>query len=224
MRLSEKDANEPKSMNSHLHLLEPYTNLYRYWKNPLLAESIRKLIRIFLDKIIDKKTAHFNLFFDMDWNVKSSIVSYGHDIEGSWLLCEAAEELGDENLIKEVNEIALHMVDVTRDEGSDKDYSVFSECEGKHLDTDKHWWPQAEAMVGYTNAWKLTGDKKYLNLAEKVWDFIDLHMIDHELGEWFWRVDIDGIPYTADDKTGFWKCPYHNTRSIIEVVKRLRNF
>jgi mannobiose 2-epimerase len=222
MRLSVKDANEPKSMNTHLHLLEPYTNLYRYWKNPLLAESIRKMIRIFLDKIIDKKTAHFNLFFDMDWTVKSSIVSYGHDIEGSWLIAEAAEELGDEKLIEEVNQMALRMVDVTRDEGSDKDGSIFYECEGKHFDTDKHWWPQAEAMVGYVNAWKITGDKKYLDLAEKVWDFIALHIIDHELGEWFWRVDLDGIPYNADEKTGFWKCPYHNTRALIEVIKRLK--
>jgi len=222
MRLSVKDANEPKSMNTHLHLLEPYTNLYRYWKNPLLAESIRKMIRIFLDKIIDKRTAHFNLFFDMDWTVKSAIVSYGHDIEGSWLIAEAAEELEDEKLIEEANQMAIRMVDVTRDEGTDKDGSIFYESEGKHLDTDKHWWPQAEAMVGYVNAWKITGDKKYLDLAEKVWDFIALHIIDHELGEWFWRVDIDGIPYTADEKTGFWKCPYHNTRALMEVVKRLK--
>lgn len=222
MRLSVKDANEPKSMNTHLHLLEPYTNLYRYWKNPLLAESIRKMIRIFLDKIIDKRTVHFNLFFDMDWTVKSAIVSYGHDIEGSWLIAEAAEELEDEKLIEEANQMAIRMVDVTRDEGADKDGSIFYESEGKHLDTDKHWWPQAEAMVGYVNAWKITGDKKYLDLAEKVWDFIALHIIDHELGEWFWRVDIDGIPYTADEKTGFWKCPYHNTRALMEVVKRLR--
>jgi cellobiose epimerase len=222
MRLSLKDANEPKSMNTHLHLLEPYTNLYRYWKNPILAESIRKLIRIFLDKIIDKKTAHFNLFFDMDWTVKSTIVSYGHDIEGSWLIAEAAEELGDEKLIEEVNQMALRMVNVTRDEGSDKDASIFYECEGGNFDTDKHWWPQAEAMVGYVNAWKITGDKNYLDLAEKVWDFIDLYIIDYELGEWLWRVDIDGIQYSADEKTGFWKCPYHNTRALIEVVKRLK--
>lgn len=222
MRLSGKDANEPKSMNTHLHILEPYTNLYRCWKNPILAESIRKLIRLFLDKIIDKRTSHFNLFFDMDWTVKSAIVSYGHDIEGSWLLAEAAEVLGDEALIEEVNKMALRMVDVTRDEGSDNDGSVFYESEGNHLDTDKHWWPQAEAMVGYVNAWKITGESSYLNLAEKVWDFIDLHIIDHGLGEWFWRVDIDGNPYMTDEKTGFWKCPYHNSRAMIEVINRLK--
>jgi mannobiose 2-epimerase len=222
MRLSPKDANEPKSMNTHLHIIEPYTNLYRSWKNPILAESIRKLIRIFLDKIIDNKTAHFNLFFGMDWAVKSSIVSYGHDIEGSWLLAEAAEVLGDEALIEEANAMALRMVDVTRKEGSDDDGSIFYEKEDNHLDTDKHWWPQAEAMVGYTDAWAKTGDKNYLKLAEKMWDFIDLHIVDHGLGEWFWRVDKEGQPYIIDDKTGFWKCPYHNTRALIEVINRIK--
>lgn len=222
MRLSLKDANEPKSMNTHLHLLEPYTNLYRSWKNPILADCIKKLIRIFLDKIIDNKTAHFNLFFDMDWKVKSSIISYGHDIEGSWLLYEAAEELGVHNLIEEVKAMAIRMVDVTKNEGSDIDGSIFNEREGAHLDTDKHWWPQAEAMVGYINVWQITGDKKYLDEAEKVWNFIKLRIIDNELGEWFWRVDKSGDPYISDDKTGFWKCPYHNTRALIEVVSRLR--
>jgi mannobiose 2-epimerase len=222
MRLSVKDANEPKSMNTHLHIIEPYTNLYRSWKNPILGDSIRKLIRVFLDKIIDNNTAHFNLFFDMDWTVKSAIVSYGHDIEGSWLLSEAAEVLGDEELIKETNAMALRMVNVTRDEGSDADGSIFYEREGKHLDTDKHWWPQAEAMVGYTDAWKKSGDKSYLISAEKVWDFIDLHIVDHALGEWFWRVDTEGNPYVLDEKIGFWKCPYHNTRALIEVINRIK--
>lgn len=222
MRLSVKDANEPKSMNTHLHIIEPYTNLYRCWKNPILADSIRKLLRIFLDKIIDNKTAHFNLFFDMDWKVKSSIISYGHDIEGSWLLSEAAELLGDERLIEEANAMAIRMVNVTRDEGSDSDGSIFYEKEGTHLDTDKHWWPEAEAMVGYTDAWKKTDDTSYLVLAEKIWDFIDLHIVDHELGEWFWRVDKEGNPYETDEKTGFWKCPYHNTRAMIEVSNRLK--
>jgi mannobiose 2-epimerase len=222
MRLSVKDANEPKSMNTHLHIIEPYTNLYRSWKNPILGDSIRKLIRVFLNKIIDNNTAHFNLFFDMDWTVKSTIVSYGHDIEGSWLLSEAAEVLGDEELIKETNAMALRMVNVTRDEGSDADGSIFYEREGKHLDTDKHWWPQAEAMVGYTDAWKKSGDKSYLISAEKVWDFIDLHIVDHALGEWFWRVDTEGNPYVLDEKIGFWKCPYHNTRALIEVINRIK--
>lgn len=222
MRLSAKEANWPKSMNTHLHILEPYTNLYRNWKNPILAESIKKIVRIFLDKIIDSETAHFNLLFDYDWSVKTDIVSYGHDIEGSWLMSEAAEELGDKALIEEVNRMAVRMVDVTFEQGSDVDGSIFNEREGTHLDTDKHWWPQAEAMVGYVNAWQITGDKTYLDKAERVWNFIDLHMVDHVNGEWFWRVDSDGKPYPEEEKVGFWKCPYHNSRALIEVCSRLK--
>jgi len=222
MRLSLKDANEPKSMNTHLHILEPYTNLYRCWKNPILAESIKKIIRVFLDRIIDTKTAHFNLFFENDWTVKSDIISYGHDIEGSWLLAEAAEVLADEALVAEVNEMAVRMVDVTLNEGTDTDGSIFYETEVRHTDTDKHWWPQAEAMVGYVNAWQITGNKKYLTEAEKVWNFIDLYIIDRKNGEWFGRVDRNGKPILEDEKAGFWKCPYHNSRALIEVCNRLK--
>jgi len=224
LRLSDKDANEPKSMNTHLHLLEPYTNLYRCWQNPVLAESIRKLIRIFLDKIIDPETAHFNLFFGMDWQVKSTAVSYGHDIEGSWLLTEAAEVLEDETLLAEVKEVALRMVEVTLAEGADHDSALFNERDGKHLDSDKHWWPQAEALVGLINAWQLTGDEQFLDKAETTWLFIDQHLIDHEFGEWFWKTDQQGNPCLTDEKAGFWKCPYHNSRALMEAIGRLKKY
>lgn len=222
MRLSAKEANWPKSMNTHLHILEPYTNLYRCWKNPILAKSINRIVRIFLDQIINQQTAHFNLLFDYDWSVKTSTISFGHDIEGSWLLTEAAEELDDDALIEEVKKVAVRMVDVTLEQGTDTDGSVFNESEEGHIDKDKHWWPQAEAMVGYVNAWQITGNRKYLDEAEKVWNFIDLHLIDHENGEWFWRVDTDGRPYPEEEKVGFWKCPYHNSRALIEVCTRLK--
>ncbi|MDA3816018.1 MAG: AGE family epimerase/isomerase [Prolixibacteraceae bacterium] len=222
MRLSLKDANEPKSMNTHLHILEPYTNLYRCWKNPILEKSIRNLIRVFLDKIIDRSSAHFNLFFDIDWKVKSTAVSFGHDIEGSWLLAEAAEVLDDKLLVDEVNIRALRMVDATMHEGTDADGSLFNEKDGEHWDTDKHWWPQAEAIIGYVNAWQITEEQKYIDEAEKVWNFIDLKMFDRTNGEWFWRVDKNGEPYIEEEKAGFWKCPYHNSRAIIEVCSRLK--
>jgi mannobiose 2-epimerase len=223
MRLSPKDANEPKSMNTHLHILEPYTNLYRCWKNEKLANSIRKTIRVFLDHIIDSNTGHFNLFFDYNWEVKSNIISYGHDIEGSWLLYEAAEILEDKELIEEVKNTALKMVDITITEGFAPDGSVVYEKEGEHLDTDRHWWPQAEAMVGLVNAWQLNEDISYLSSCEKVWAYIHKYMIDKRNGEWYWKVDSNGEPDPDDEKAGFWKCPYHNSRALIEVATRLKN-
>lgn len=222
-RLSLKDANEPKSMNTHLHILEPYTNLLRVWPNQKLKEKTAALIRIFLDKIIDQRTHHFNLFFDTDWTVRSSIVSFGHDIEGAWLLYEAAKIVGDDQLTAEVTENLIQMVDSTLVDGCDTDGSVFNEKDtvSGHLDSDKHWWMQAEAMVGLAYAWKITGKDAYFDQLIKVWHFIRTFVIDSENGEWFGRLDKDGIPITSEDKAGFWKCPYHNSRAMIEVINIL---
>jgi len=219
-RLSPKDANEPKSMNTHLHILEPYTNLLKIWSDERLRKKTAALIRIFLDKIIDHRTHHFNLFFANDWTIQSSIVSFGHDIEGAWLLYEAAQAVGDKELINEVSENLVQMVDVTLADGCDSDGSVFNEKDllSGHLDTDKHWWMQAEAMVGLAYAWKITGKDIYKNQLGNVWQFIRTTMIDWVNGEWFWRVDQDGIPIASEDKVGFWKCPYHNSRAMMEAI------
>ncbi len=219
-RLSPKDANEPKSMNTHLHILEPYTNLLKIWPDNQLREKTAALIRIFLDKIIDPRTHHFNLFFANDWTVQSPIVSYGHDIEGAWLLYEAAIAVGETKLIAEVSENLVQMVDATLADGCDLDGSLFNEKDmlSGHLDTDKHWWMQAEAMVGLAYAWKITGKDIYKNQLVNVWQFIRTTMIDWVNGEWFWRVDKDGIPIASEDKAGFWKCPYHNSRAMMEVI------
>ena len=219
-RLSSKDANESKSMNTHLHILEPYTNLLKVWPNERLREKTAALVRIFLDKIIDHRTNHFNLFFGNDWSVRSSTVSFGHDIEGAWLLYEAAKVVGDDQLIAEVSDNLVQMVDVTLTDGCDTDGSVFNEKEtiSGHLDDDKHWWMQAEAMVGLAYAWEITGKDIYFDQLVKVWHFIRAVVIDSVNGEWFWRVNKDGVPVTSEDKVGFWKCPYHNSRAMMEII------
>lgn len=223
MRLSSRDANEPKSMNTHLHILEPYTNLFRVWKDDELKKQTRALIRIFLDKIIDSKRQQFNLFFDMDWTVKSNVISFGHDIEGSWLMHEAAEVLGDKDLLHEVEQMAIRMTDKVIEEGVDSDGSIMYEYEPdrKHMDTDRHWWPQAEAMVGFLNTYQLTKKDNYLERMFAVWGYVKNNIVDKENGEWFWRVKKDGTPYKEECKVGFWKCPYHNSRALIEVLDRM---
>jgi len=222
MRLSKKDINEPKSMNTHLHIIEPYTNLYKVWPNEKLKENIKQLLDLFLSKIINTETGHFNLFFDMKWNVKSSIVSYGHDIEGAWLLTDAAKVLGDKQLIEKVEKAALYLADITLQSGVDKDGGLFHEKNEEHLDDDKHWWPQAEAMVGFMDAFSISGKEKYFSAMLKSWDFIKTYIVDKEYGEWHWRVNRKGIPKTTDYKVGFWKCPYHNSRALIEMVRRFK--
>lgn len=223
MRLSEKDLNAPKSMNTHLHILEAYSNLYRVWPDENLKKNIIGLLNIFQNHIIDKNNGHFNLFFDMDWQVKSTAISFGHDIEGAWLLHEAAEVIEDKKYIKTLRKVALNLVDITLKEGLDRDGSLFNEAEHNTLDKDKHWWPQAEAMVGLMDAYKIDPKPAYLTGIYNLWNFIKNHLIDTENGEWFWRVDSNGKPVPSDDKVGFWKCPYHNSRALMELIERIEN-
>ncbi|WP_020530689.1 AGE family epimerase/isomerase [Flexithrix dorotheae] len=222
LRLSDKDANEKKTMNTHLHILEAYTTLHQVWDDSNLKIKLENLIDLFLSKILNQDSMHFQLFFDEFWNLKSDTISFGHDIEGSWLLHEAAESLGNEKILKEVKQIALKMTDKNIAEGLDEDHGLFNELDGTgHLDTDKHWWPQTEAVVGYINAYQISKDKSYLNLATQTWEFISNKIIDQSNGEWHFRVNKAGKPYLEEDKAGPWKCPYHNGRACLEIIKRL---
>ena len=221
-RLSEVDMDEKKSMNTHLHALEAYANLLRVWNDDGLRAGLRELLRIFLDHIMDRKTHHFRMFFDETWQDRSDRISFGHDIEGSWLLCEAAEALGDRTLLEEVRREAVQMAQTVYEQAIDEDGGLFYEGKGKEIiDSDKHWWPQAEAVVGFLNAYELSGSEHFLKSAEKSWEFIEKHIVDGEHGEWYWMVRRDGTPNNEKDKVGPWKCPYHNSRMCFEVMERV---
>jgi mannobiose 2-epimerase len=224
LRLSDKDANEKKTMNTHLHILEAYTNLYGVYKNQKLAEKLDNLIYLFLDKIINKETHHLDLFFDEDWNCKSTVVSYGHDIEASWLLYEAAEVLGNKVLTTNVKHESLRIAKAAL-EGINSNGGLINEMDylNGHVDKKSDWWPQAEAIVGFVNAWQLNGDKYYLQKAYDVWKYIKANIIDNDQGEWYWSVDEFRNKDFKNDKAGFWKCPYHNSRMCLEVIKRTDN-
>ena len=216
------DLNERKSMNTHLHVLEAYTNLYRVWPDEELHRKHKELIEVMLDHIVDPETAHFKLFFDDAWNSKSDLVSFGHDIEGSWLLTEAAELAGDEALLARTKATAIRMAEAALAEGVDADGGLLNEADASGLiDTNKDWWPQAEAVVGFYNAYQLTGDAKYLDASRRSWAFIDRRIVDKEDGEWFWSVDREGRPTRGHGKVNAWKCPYHNSRACLEMMERL---
>ncbi len=222
LRLSDKDFNEKKSMNTHLHVLEAYTNLYRMYASQKVRAGIMELINLFLHYIIDPLTHHLVLFFDDDWNAKSRIISYGHDIEAAWLLMEAAKAIADEALIDLVR---YQSVKITRaaERGLDTDGGLWYEKEvaTHHLIKEKHWWPQAEAMVGFYNTWQITGDEHYLNRSVNSWKFIKRYIIDQQNGEWFWGIKEDYTVMNEEDKAGLWKCPYHNGRACLEMIRRI---
>lgn len=221
LRLSKKDANEKKTMNTHLHVLEGYTNLYRAWPDAVLKERLRLLIDLFLSTILDNNTFHLRLFFDEQWNVRSNIISYGHDIEASWLILEAAEVVDDALLIAQAKKAASGIAEMILSEAIDADGAIFNEWSpDEGLDDDKHWWPQAEAVVGFVNAYQTTSNPVFLRAAIATWSFIEKNIIDQKHGEWFARTDIAGKPVSNENKVGPWKGPYHNARMCMELMTR----
>ena len=250
MRLSELDANYPKSQNTHLHIIEPYTNLYRCLKEfnvanscnyvPVIGSvlpveivvptdmffriesSLRNLIDIFTDRILNPETHHLDLFFEMDWKRGAGrLESYGHDIECSWLMHEAALVLGDMKVLKKMEPI-VQSVAKASEKGLNADGSMIHEAnlDTGYTDTDLHWWVQAENVVGWINIYQHFGDKQALQKALNCWQYIKDKLIDKTEGEWYWSRHKDGSLNLEDDKAGFWKCPYHNSRMCLEILER----
>jgi cellobiose epimerase len=221
LRLSDKDANEKKTMNTHLHLLEAFTALWQIWPYEPVKEKIEELIQNFLQHIIDPVTNNQHLFFDEKWHSKSSIISYGHDIEAAWLLQETAEIINNSDLISKTKLTAVNIANAVK-AGFDNDGGLWYEYNTTacHLIKEKHMWPQAEAMVGYLNAYQNTNDKMYLNTSLAAWQFVQQHIHDKKNGEWHWGVK-ENYESMKEDKVGIWKCPYHNSRACIEIIKRI---
>jgi mannobiose 2-epimerase len=222
LRLSDKDANEKKTMNTHLHIVEAYANLYKVWKDKTLQKDIIELLQTIEKHFINTQTGHLRLFFDENWIEKPDVISYGHDIEAAWLLLQCAEITEDKTLIENYKKYAIQMADVTK-EGLDTDGGLWYELdpEKNELIAEKHWWVQAEALIGFYNAYQLTGDENYLKIVFNNWEFIQKHLLDTQNGEWFWGVNRD-YSLMKNDKAGFWKCPYHNGRACIELINRIK--
>ena len=225
LRLSTKDANEKKTMNTHLHIIEACANLYAVYKNENLRNQIVELLELFNAYFINHTTYHLRLFFDEGWNEKPGVISYGHDIEAAWLLLQCAEIIEHQLWIKIYKD---HAVKITKAaaEGLDQDGGLWYEydCFHQRLIKEKHWWPQAEAMIGFMNAYQITNDKKYLQHSLNSWQFVKAYIKDEENGEWFWGIKEDHSIMANEDKIGLWKCPYHNLRACLEIIKRINNY
>lgn len=205
MRLSDLDENGSRTMNTHLHILEPYTNLYRIWKNPQLEHALRTLIHIFTDRLFNPATGHLDLFFDDCWNGRRDKHSPGHDIEAAWLLNEALQTLGDHTLAQQTTPVVRRLADEAR-------HDIMNETQ---------WWTFCEAVIGYIDQWQQTDNPDQWQQAMNAYHYIDTQLVDRQNGEWHWGRRPDGTIDHDNDKAGFWKCPYHNSRMCLEIIQRL---
>jgi mannobiose 2-epimerase len=221
LRLSAKDANEQKTTNTHLHILEAYATLYQVWPDPTLARQLGGLLANFRDHIIDPHTHHLTLFFNESWQPKPDVISFGHDVEAAWLLLQAAEVLGDAGMLACFRPAAVQLATAAA-EGLAPDGSLRYELEpGGHWAADRHWWVQAEAVIGFYNAYQVSADVQFRDRSAGAWRFIQQHLLDRERGEWYWGVRPDYSLMPGEDKAGLWKCPYHNGRACLEMLRRL---
>ena len=218
VRLSEKDMNAVFTMNTHLHILEPYTNLYLLTSDREVGEAVQRLLDIFRDRIYDSGMSHLGSFFNSSWERLDSEISYGHDIEASWLICEAADSIGVED--RSYHYLADSLVRSCED-GFREDGSLVYRYDSGRWDEERHWWVQAEAAVGLMKMYRRTGECRWLDMCGRIWKYIQENIVDCQGGEWFWSRLSDGTVNRKEDKAGFWKCPYHNGRMCIELLKEL---
>lgn len=222
-RVGGHELGAAKSMNTHLHVLEAWTTLYRAWPDAGLRQRMEELLRLFCERMVDPDRAVLHHYFAADWRVLSDTYTYGHNIEAAWLLCEAAEALEDRAWQGRIRTLAVRMAEAVLAEGQGKDGGVAYEGrQGQVLNANRDWWVQAEALVGFLQAWQISRDTRFLEAARRVWQFIVRHVVDPVYGDWCWRIRPDGQPDRSLPKLSEWKGPYHSGRACLEAIRRLR--
>ncbi len=221
-KLSENGVMAEKTMNTLLHVLEAYTELYRVSGDPFTKERLKFILDIVEKKIYNRELKRQEVFFDKDYNSLIDLHSYGHDIETAWLVDRTLEVIRDNDLNDRIQPITIELSRKIY-ERAYRDHSLLNECEKGVDDTVRIWWVQAETVVGFANAYEKSGDPKFLKAAEDVWNFIKEYQIDKREGsEWFYAVLADNTPDRTRPIVEEWKCPYHNGRMCMEIIKRER--
>lgn len=216
---------QQKTMNTSLHVLEALTALLSVHENALVRERLQEMFDIFLERILDPDTGHFWMFFDRAWAHDGLVRSYGHDIEGTWLLCEAAEALGDAASLEKARKTAIFMIDRTLREAMSPEGVLTTEYDPATGERrpDYSWWEQNEAVVACFNAWQITGEQAYLDQAAKTMDMILTRHWDAENGGYFPNLNPDLSPKRGVNKASAWICPYHNGRMCLELMERIKD-
>lgn len=222
-KLSENGVSASRTMNTLLHVMEAYTELYQIDRDPVVESKLREILDMFLQYIYNPEKRRLEVFFDENWKSLIDLHSYGHDIEASWLLDRTCRVLSDDVYGEKLKPVIRNLVSGCY-EAAYRGHSLLNECENGIDNTDRIWWVQAESVVGFLNAWENEPEKQvYRKAAQDIWEYICTHLIDRREGsEWYWRVDAAGKPVPGDPIVEPWKCPYHNGRMCMEIIERWR--
>lgn len=217
------DTRIQKTMNTHLHMVEAYTNLLRVHDGPWLRSRVRELLYTISHKIVNPTNHHFYLFQERDWTPVVRDLTLGHDIEGSWLLWETAEVLGEKEAMEDTRKLAVNMARAALEDGIDKNGGMRTEwhVHEHRFSENFSWWEQCEAIVGFLNAFELTEEEQFLTAAMNSMEFTNMYFIDREKGGWFSWINEDGTPQNERDKADGYTCPYHNVRMCVEIIRRV---
>lgn len=223
-KLSENGVEAKRTMNTLLHLLEAYTVLYQADRDIRVKRRLETIFDIFRSKIYNFEAGYNNVFFDMEYNSLIDLQSYGHDVECSWLLERALEAIGDEEVCNWVSDIAIAEAERTYEDAWDSEYGcLYNERENEKVDRKRVWWVQAEAIVGFYNAYQKTGEEKFQKASEAVWNYVQKYIIDRNSGEWWEDTPESNIVDDTQEMVHPWKGPYHHGRMCMEMMKRLES-
>lgn len=214
-----------KALNTHLHMIESYTTLMMVDDDPKLRQTVRDLIDIMSTKLLDTESFHYKPYMTDDWGSTDTLFSFGHDIEGAWLLTEAAEAYGDEALIDECKPLSEQIAAACASGINPDTGGLYAEAnEFGLVDRQMSWWVQSEAVIGFFNAYQISGEKRFLDLTMNVVDYIRQYVSDHADGtfrEWKARGDLPVTNPSNEWRVGAWKGPYHNGRMCLELIARI---
>lgn len=222
-KLSENGVLAERTMNTLLHVLEAYSELYKADTFYAVGDSIRWILKLFQKKVYNPEKKICEVFFDSDYHSLIDLESYGHDIETAWLIDRGCSVLDDAAYKKEMLPITNGLAEAAYRNAFDKtQHGLNNEREGNKVDSRKIWWVQAESVVGFYNAYqKQPQNKEYLQAAEEIWEFIRSSVVDPDSGEWIECVPADKKPDPKQALVHPWKCPYHNGRMCMEMIQRL---
>lgn len=219
-KLSENGVMAEKTMNTLLHVFEGYAGLYQASRDPAVGQAMRRILDIYADKIYSPALHRQLVFFDAHYRSLIDLYSYGHDIESSWLIDWGCDLLGDQDLSAKIHAINSDLAQSVYRQAY-RDHSLLNECERGVDNTTRVWWVQAEAILGFVNEYGKSGEEKFAAAAADIWHYIEDKLVDKRPGgEWFWSVNAEGVPASRQPIVEPWKCPYHNGRMCMELIRR----